>query len=509
MSGGQAGVALRVGVALVASACIPNIPRGESVLDLARSGPRVVAQLEPAAADVYFSATVLAGSASDPIGQEGLAALTAAAVSEGGAGARPPEEVRALLYEVGGAFETVVDKDQVPFRLRCHRDQAAACAGLFGDLMVTPRFEAAAVDRLRDDATASLTAGVADDEEHLAMLALETWLYEGRPYGHPEAGRYGALPLLSAPDVRAFWDQRYLPGATVLGVAGAADAELVGGLVARWSDRPDLPFRPDPLLRPVDVVGRELVVVDTGSDVVGFRLGHLLEVDRNHPDWPALILAFTAFGAHRQSFGVLFRSLRAERGLNYGTYAYVEPFRERGDAALAEQGVLRRQAMLHLWLRPTSEENAPFALKLALDELGRLARDGITQTQLDDTRSYLLGSLPLTAPDPGRRLAFAVEAEAMGTPDPTTSLPDALAALTVDGVNAALFRHLRPDDLRIVAVGGDPATLIARLTGAAPTPIVYQGVTPDAAQAARDAEVAAQAVGLAGARVVAAQELFR
>lgn len=505
----MSGSRLVVAATLVASACIPNIPRGASVLDLARSGPRVVAQLEPAAADVYFSATVLAGSASDPIGQEGLAALTAVALTEAGAGARGPEAVREVLYEVGGALETVVDKDQVTLRLRCHRDHAAVCGALFGDLLVAPRFDPTVVERLRDDAVAALTVGVADDEEHLAMLALETWLFEGRPYGHPEVGRHGALPQLGAAQVRAFWDQHYLPGATVLGVAGAADEALVGSLVARWSERPDLPFRHEPLLRPLAVEGRELLVVDTGSEVVGFRLGQLLEVDRSHPDWPALVLAFTAFGAHRQSFGVLFRSLRAERGLNYGTYAYVEPFRERGDAALAEQGVLRRQSMLHLWLRPTSQENAPFALKLALDELARLARDGITQDQLDDTRSYLLGSLPLTAPDPGRRLAFAVEAEAAGAPDPTALLPLALAELTVERVNAALYRHLRPDDLRIVAVGGDPAALVARLTGEAPTPIVYQGVTPDAAQAARDAEVAAQALGISGVRVVPAAALFQ
>jgi zinc protease len=496
-------------VALSLSACIPTIPRGSSVLDLARTGPRVVTLIEPAAADVYLTATVLAGSASDPVGQEGLAALTLAAITQAGAGARGPDEVRELLYEVGGALETVADMDQVTLRLRCHRDHAQTCAGLFGDLLVAPRFDEATVERLRDDAVAALTVGVADDEEHLAMLALETWLFEGRPYGHPTVGRHGALPVLGAAQVRAFWDQHYLPGATVLGVAGAADADLVGGLVARWSDRPDKPFRQEPLLRPVAFDGRELLVVDTGSDVVGFRVGQLLDVDRNHPDWPALQLAFTAFGAHRQSFGVLFGSLRAERGLNYGTYAYIEPFRERGDAALPEQGVVRRQSMLHLWLRPTSQENAPFALKLALDELSRLARDGITQAQLDDTRSYLLGSLPLQAPTPGRRLAFAVEAEATGTPDPTSLLPQALAGLTLDSVNAALYRHLRPDGLRIVAVGGDPEALIARLTGDAPTPIFYQGVSPDEAQAARDADVAAQALHLVGARVVPVGELFR
>ena len=63
--------------------------------------------------------------------------------------------------------------------------------------------------------------------------------------------------------------------------------------------------------------------------------------------------------------------------------------------------------------------------------------------------------------------------------------------MTVEQVNDALQRHLDLDTLRIVAVTGDAEGLKTQLLGTDPTPIVYRDVTPDEAQAARDAEVAA------------------
>jgi zinc protease len=196
--------------------------------------------------------------------------------------------------------------------------------------------------------------------------------------------------------------------------------------------------------------------------------------------------------------------------LNYGDYAYIEPYRERSLGSEAEQGVARRQAMFHMWIRPTSVENAPFALKLALTELEDLVRDGLTQQELDDVRAWLIGANALWFADPGSRLAAAAEAEAGGWEDMYRNLPSKLEALTLDEVNAALRRHLHPADLRIVAVGAADGW-VERLVGAAPTPIVYQGVTPGAAQAARDADVSARSVGIAAdaVRRVPAEQVFR
>jgi zinc protease len=492
---------------MLLAACIPNIPRGTAPAEQARDLPRVVSMLAPDAADVYFTASVLAGSAWDPPGQEGLSAWTARSMVEAGAGDRDPAALREALYLTGNTVEVLPDKDQVTFRLRCHRDQAEVCAELLADVVTRPRFEPGEVARVKDEARYAVGEGAGDDEEALGYEVLDTWLYEGRPYGHPATGRQGALDGLDVGEPVRFWADHYLRAATVIGVSGAADAALVDRFARRFEGLGHAVPTPTPLLRAPVSTGRALLLVETGGSGVGFRLGHTLSIDRDDPDYPALVLAFTALGAHRQSFGLLFRELRASRGLNYGTYAYFEPFRERGDAALPEQGTLRRQGLLHLWVRPTTAENAPFALKLAIDELERFVKDGLDQEALDDVRSYVRGALPLWAADPGRRLAYAVEAVAADEPDALVRLADSIDAVTPEQVRAALQRHVRLADLQIVAVGGG-LDAVAERVGAV-SPITYQAATPDAAQAARDAAVAGKELEIGAVHRVGVGEVFR
>jgi hypothetical protein len=72
--------------------------------------------------------------------------------------------------------------------------------------------------------------------------------------------------------------------------------------------------------------------------------------------------------------------------------------------------------------------------------------------------------------DPGRRLAFAVEALATGQPDPLKTLAHEIESLDVGTVNDAIARHFDPARLDIVAVGGALGPLLRQLGGDEPTP---------------------------------------
>jgi len=294
------------------------------------------------------------------------------------------------------------------------------------------------------------------------------------------------------------------------GIAGNFDPTLQQEFEARLTDI-STGRRPErPLQRPLPVQGRALLAVDTDTPVTGYILGQSNTIDRNHPDWPALYLAFVALGEHRQSHGRLFRELRTARGLNYGDYSYMEPFVQRGSGAMPEQGVLRTQSFTYFWIRPTSTENGAFALKLAIAEVESFAKDGLTSQEFEDIRQYTLGRLPLLAQSPGRRLAFAVEAAATRTPNPLEHLPKTLPALTVEEVNAAIAKHVQPENLKIVAVSGEAKSLVQQLIEENPTPIVYaNGIQPSADQAARDSEVAGKSLQITEANSAYAKGIFR
>ncbi|MEZ4239081.1 MAG: hypothetical protein R3F59_23600 [Myxococcota bacterium] len=482
------------------AACGPKIDPGPVPVQVAAEPVRLVTQPVPDAPDLYLAAIVAAGSSWDPVGAEGTAQLAATALVEAGAGDRTAEEVRQALFPTGNAFEVVVEREWASIRLRCHRDDAALCTELFVDALTRPRLDEVDVIRLRDQQLQRLTDGMLADEEHLAWELFEASLYEGHPYGHPPEGRAGVLPLVDTAAVRDFYAAHYVRPAMVVGAAGAVDDAVVQALTEGLAAVPARMLQDHPLMAPESLPGRVLVAADTATPVTGFTFGHALDLGRGDPDWPAMWVAVTALGAHRQSFGRLFGALRGDRGLNYGDYAYLEPHVEQRRAPDADQGTLRRTDRFMVWIRPTSLENGPFALKLALDEVGRWRDEGLTPEAFEDVRGYLRRHLPVLAPDPGRRLLFALDAAATGTPD-LLSMGPALDALTVEQVNAAIPRHIQLDDLRIVAVSGEAQQLVEALTGDAPTPIVYaEGADVSAEQAERDAAVAASDVHLARTR---------
>jgi len=488
--------------AVCAGACAPKLPPGPVPTEEADAPARLLYLPDADSPNVYIQAIVAAGSSWDDPGREGLAHLTARAMVDAGAGDLSGPELRDALYPTGNQLELVVDKEWVSLRLRCNVDHARLCVDRFADVLTAPRFADNDVIRLRDDAVYAVTDGLLADEEALGEAVFDAVLYEGHPYGHPVEGRAGVLPTLDATDTRRFHQAHYVRESVVAGLAGAADEELRAHFAERLSALPGEP-RPDRVdMAPEPVPGGSLTVVQTGTEVTGFHIGHPIETDRNHPDWPALYVAMTAFGAHRQSFGRLFTAIRADRGLNYGAYAYVEPYVQQGWSPPPENGVLRRTNHFYMWLRPTSLANGPFAAKLARDELAELLESGLSDEELVEVRSHLKGAIPLLATDPGRRLAYALDAEISHTPNLLDHIPAHLDELSNDAIREAVRRHVSLDDLVVVAVTGDGEALRQRLLGDEPTPVEYADVTPDDEQAERDDRVAASGMGLDPSRVV-------
>ena len=99
-------------------ACAPNIAPGPIPVEQ-RNVLNLVAQPDDQSPNIYLQALVRAGSATDPVGQEGLAHLVARSLVDAGAGSRSSVEVRDALYVTGNRITVGVDREWVRLRLRC------------------------------------------------------------------------------------------------------------------------------------------------------------------------------------------------------------------------------------------------------------------------------------------------------------------------------------------------------------------------------------------------------
>ena len=181
------------------------------------------------------------------------------------------------------------------------------------------------------------------------------------------------------------------------------------------------------------------------------------------------------------SGGRLFQRIREIRGINYGDYAYIEYF-PRGDVPDGARSRIWPGAARSSRSgsgRP-SRPQAAFTLRLAVYELDKLVRDGISPEDFDRTREFLAKYVNVLTKTKRAELGYAIDSLYYGIPNYNSYIKNALAKLTRDQVNAAIRKHLRADRLQIVAVSANAEALKKQLIGSGPTPIQYNSAKPPA-----------------------------
>src|SRR4051794_40942218 len=101
---------------------------------------------------ITLRVVVRAGSAYDPAGKEGLAALTAALINEGGNKALSYREIVQKLYPMAASAQVQTDKEAVTFIGEVHKDHLDNFYRIFADNILKPRFDAGEFERVRTNA---------------------------------------------------------------------------------------------------------------------------------------------------------------------------------------------------------------------------------------------------------------------------------------------------------------------------------------------------------------------
>lgn len=429
--------------------------------------------------EVQLRVVVRAGSAADPVGREGLAWLTANALVSGGTRTRGPAEVQAQLEGWGAELRAEVGPETVAFDLHVPPAHAVEAARLLGELLVSPGLDPVAVSHARARAQLALASLADAPPPALATQVLGVWLHESHPYGHLPLGRPEGLAVSAPLDVAQFHARRYVRSALAAGVAGPAGPELHQAQDALGAElskaAPLLSAAPTPRLLP-SREGRALLVVDHEGPAAGIALGQALDLRWDEPDGIALAAAAAALNAR----------LLAEMG-------------DLGLASASLEGPGERvQSALVVSLRPSSPERAAAALGRALRVIEVFAQDGVEPAELG------------AAPPALASLDSAVQAAAMGWPDPARALPERLADLSPARVNAAIARWIRPDAWSIVAVLPDPATLLGAPLEYPASSNVQTTAATSGASSAPDAPPATRTwADLGRVSVLNATELFR
>jgi zinc protease len=450
------------------------------------------------------------GAVDDPPGKTGLTYLTARVMTEGGTKALDAKALLNALFPLAAELETRVDKEQTTFSARVHKDNLSKLLPILEDVLLHPRWDPAEFKRLREMAVNDVEKRLRQgDDENLGKESLSALIYRDHPYGRLTLGHVSDLKSMSLADLQAHAARVFTADRLTVGVAGGYPPRLGEGLAETLASLPPKsdPHAPVPAVHPH---GPRFLLVEKLADSTAVSVGIPWALSHQDPDWPAMSIARSAFGEHRQGSGRLFQRLREMRGLNYGDYAYLEHFQQEGGGAeTAQLGRPRSQQYFSIWLRPIRNENRLFAVRAALYELARsLKDDPFTPAEVEQTRSFLDGYILLFDQTDARKLGYALDDAFQGMNGFLGTWRASLRDASAEQVNAAWRKWVDPARLEIVLAGTGMSEVKKALLSNAPTPIQYPDARPPLPGDAEIAKFSFGAQGDADVEIVQVDSMF-
>ena len=419
------------------------------------------------------------GSQNDPEGKEGLAAMTAAMITDGSTELNSYDQILEKLYPMAAGYNSSVDKEMTVITGRIHGDNLEDYLQLFTDAILHPAFKQEDFDRIKSNTLNYLEKTLRySNDEAFGKEALYQMVFQRTPYGHPEIGLIESVKSITLEHVKKFYQTNYTRDNVIIGIGGGFDKILVNRLKASLETLPPIVVREieKPEVEPID--GLEVTLVEKNTRSTAISLGFPIDVHRGEKDYYALWIANSWFGEHRNSSSHLYQVIREARGMNYGDYSYIECFPRGWSRQFPPPNACRRQQIFEIWIRPVQNAQTHFALRAVIRELQKLVDNGMTEEDFKLTKKFLKKYYLHYAPTTTMRLGYKIDDVFYGIKDHLKTLPKMLDRLTLDDVNAAIKRHLQYSNMKIAMITKDAKSLKKALVGNKKSSMEYNSPKP-------------------------------
>jgi len=387
---------------------------------------------------VYLIGMMESGSAHEPREKLGLAHFTAGMLTRG-TQKRPFSEFHTMMEEKGANLGFTCSTRHTSFSGRALAEDADLLIDLAADGLIRPAFEEQYVERLRGQLLASLAIREQDTSENVSMV-FDRLLFPGHPFGDPVDGFPETIRDITREDMMAFHDRYYSPRGMIIAAAGGVDPQEIAQLVEKhfgeWQgagervpDVPDLPPGPNQIIRSHKHL-EDKSQVDLEMGCYGPA--------RTSDDYIPVYLGNNILG----QFGLMGRigdAVRSKAGLAYSASSSVSGWDGSGTWEFGAG---------------TSPDNLEQAIELIRGEIRRYLAEPVTQEELDDSRSHLIGRMPLSLEsNPGLANALlTMERFGLGL-DYYQKYPGRLKKISAQDILEASRKYLDADKLVVASAG--------------------------------------------------------
>lgn len=376
-----------------------------------------------------------AGSVYDPQDKAGLADFLASTLDEG-AGNLNAQAFQARLEDHSITLQFSAGAERFSAEILTLKENLQEATHLASLALTKPRFETNALERMRAQIQASLRQSM-EDPNGLAQETLLKTIIGDTPYSRTTADYLKNLPSLTAADLKGFLRDYLVKDTLFVSVVGDITAAETATLLDQlFADLPqqgkptDLPSLGPKFDGSLQVVEKPI----PQTSVILAQKG----IDRHHPNfYPAYVLNYIIGGGGFASR--LYEEVRDKRGLAYSVYSY-----------------LVGNQSFDYWLIGSGTQNARVqeTVNVIKDQWHLALKDGVTQEEVRNAKTYLTGSFPLRFNSSPSISAILLSMQEDDLPqDFLETRNQQVEAVTWEDVNRVAQNLLTPDQLVTVLVG--------------------------------------------------------
>lgn len=394
---------------------------------------------------VIVNVKIRAGSIYEPEELAGLANLTAELLTEG-TKTRAAKQISEEIDFVGGSIGTSANLDYAAASLSILKKDITLGLDLLSDILMNPAFDEKEIERIRSHVITGII-NQKDEPGSVAAKAFAKILYLKHPYSRPSEGLEDTLPKIKKEDIINFHRKYYRPNNIIMAVVGDITLEEAAALIEKYfgkwekkkTDFPKIPLPPK-------LTGKSAELIDKDLTQATIYMGHI-GISRKNPDfYPIIVMNYILGGGGFSSR--LVDDIRDNQGIAYSVSSgfdsrlYPGPFRV---------------------VMQTKNENANKAIAAILKHIEDIRTNPVKDSELNDTKSYIVGSFPLRM-DSNTKMAellALIEFYELGL-DYFTDYPKRVNAVTKEDILRIAKKYLDPKNYLLVVVAKQKEAEIAR-----------------------------------------------
>lgn len=384
---------------------------------------------------IAMNFSFMGGLAHDPEDKPGVGRMVSILLDEG-ADSLKSQDFQAQLSDNAIALRFTAERDAFTGQLKTLKTNKDLAFSLLRMALMKPRFDADAIERMRNANLSEIKENMGDPR-WLVARTFNGMVFDKHPYSIPGFGTLESIPKITRKDLMTFVHGQFARDVLAVSVVGDISAEeatqAVDTIFASLPGHAEETNVPEAVLQSV---GRTILLpLDTPQTYISVGEAGIKRSDK---DWHAASIMNYILGGG--SFDArLMQEIRKKRGLTYGVYTKLNS--------------MKHTAVIQADMSASNEKVAE-ALDVLRQEWARMAKDGPTDQEVMDAKSYLTGSLPLALTSTDDIAEILNDFQREGLDYNYINQHNAeLSAVSVADVKRVAAHLLKPENLTVVLVG--------------------------------------------------------